>query len=429
VKIISFRLPLKSEFTKNAFTLTMGTSIAQAFPMLFYPILGRIFTPVEFGILATLSSITSILTVLASGKYEDSILITRTKSDAANIVGLVLVLSSFALLISFILLQTTSTKISVWFNEPDLKKLLFICPLSAFAIIIFNCYNEWCVRHKYFVSLSWNKITNSAATTLSKLLFGFVKIVSAGLVIGDLAGRIISAIGCIFRALLKDHKEFMQISFKQMRNLAIRYVEFPKFSLPAQLLNAIGMSLPVLMIGAYFNSSEVGYYAMTMNVLSVPVSVISVAIRDVFRQRANEEFVKTGNCVDLYKRLLKILTFCGVLGSILLVFALPCIFSIVLGEPWRIAGKYSQILLPMIAINFVGESLSGVLIITEKIKIVLHWQIYYVTITIISLLLGCIIFQDIKTSLICFSIGRITAYLLYIYLSYHYSKGMSVVKR
>jgi O-antigen/teichoic acid export membrane protein len=101
-----------------------------------------------------------------------------------------------------------------------------------------------------------------------------------------------------------------------MQYLAKRYVEFPKYSLPAQLLNTIGGSLPVLLIGAYFNSMEVGYYAMTMNVLGVPISVISIAIRDVFRQRANEEYIKTGSCLKIYKRLLKILIFCGILGFI-----------------------------------------------------------------------------------------------------------------
>jgi hypothetical protein len=94
-----------------------------------------------------------------------------------------------------------------------------------------------------------------------------------------------------------------------------------------------------------------------------------------------------------------------------------------LGEQWRIAGVYSQILLPMMAIDFISFSLSGVLIIAEKMKIVIYYQIYYLGITIISLLLGCIVFQEIKTALICFAIGRSSAYLLDIFLSYRYSKG------
>jgi O-antigen/teichoic acid export membrane protein len=249
---------IKSDFAKDAFILTLGTSIAQTFPILFYPILCRIFTPAEFGLLATLSSITLVFAVLATFKYEKSVLIANSKNDAANIIGLILMLSFSILLILLILLTVFSDQLAFWFNEPNLKKWLFICPISAYAIIIFNCYNEWCVRNKYFVNLSVNKIINSSAITLSKLLFGFVKFFSSGLVVGDLLGRIISAAGCVFRALKKDKPVFFQMSFKRIQYLAIQYDEFPKIYLPSELINALSLSLPVFFIGVYFNSMEVG---------------------------------------------------------------------------------------------------------------------------------------------------------------------------
>lgn len=424
-----FKASLKSEFARNAYTLTLGTSIAQAFPLLFYPILGRIFTPAEFGLLATLTSITSILAVTATGKYESSILITKTKKDAVNIVGLVLILSVSFLLISCLILFVLSNQLNHWLNEPNLKKWLFVCPISAFAIIIFNCYNEWCVRNKYFIVLSWNKIKNSAAITLSKLFFGFIKISSSGLVIGDLIGRVFSAGGCIFSALRKDKSDFIQMSHKRMRVLAKRYIEFPKFIFPGQLLNTIGGQLPVLIIGSFFNSREVGYFSMTMSVLSVPISVISNAIRDVFRQRANEEYQKRGNCVHIFVRIIKKLAIWTALGCLILYFTLPTIFSLVLGDQWRTAGEYSKILCPMIALSFICDSLSGIFIITNKMKIALFWQMYYVGITILSLFVGYAFIQNIRATIICFAIGRCSAYLLDIYLSYRYSKGTLILKK
>ena len=418
-----FKHSQKSKFARNAFTLTIGTSIAQFLPMLFYPILGRIYSPEEFGLLATLISITSILAVLASAKYEDSILIARTNNDAANIISLVILLSLSFLLISAILLQLVGKKMELWLNEPNLNKWLFICSLSAFSIIVFRCYNEWCVRNQYFKSLSWNKIVNSAAITLGKLFFGFVNLFSAGLVVGDLLGRIISAGSCFIRGYKQDKSEFYDLSLYKMQLLAKQFKKFPIYILPAELLSTIGGSLPVFMIGAYFNSAEVGYYAMTMNLLSIPISVISRALRDVFRQRANEEYIKTGKCVILYLKLFRILLISSTIGSLIIVFVLPTIFIIVLGGQWRSAGEYSQILLPMMAIDFISISLSGILLVTQKMKIEFFWQLYYFGITITSLLVGALVFQDIRACLISFSIGRSTAYLLYIYLSYKYSKG------
>jgi O-antigen/teichoic acid export membrane protein len=424
-KPILSKLPIKGEFARNAFTLTLGTGIAQAFPMIFYPILGRIYKPAEFGLLATLSSITAILTVLATGKYESSILITRTKKDAANVVNLVVLLSFSFLLISFVVLQIFSNELGLWFNEPGLKKWLFICPISAFAIIIFNCYNEWAVRNKYFASLSWNKITNSAATTLSKLFFGFVRISGNGLVIGDLIGRIISAGGCIFRVFKKDKDIFFRPSYMRMRVLAKQFIKFPKYALPDQLLDTLNSQLPTLVIAYFFMSTEVGYYAMAGNLLSVPASIISIAMRDVFRQRANEEWVNTGNCKNIYNKTVKMMFVIIVPSSIILTIILPDLFSLLLGPNWRIAGVYARILILNVAILFMFQVVGSLFIIANKMKASFIWQFFSIMLTVGSLSIGCFVFKDIKMTLICYVIARCIANLTRFYITYNYSKGIN----
>lgn len=423
MKFILNKILPKSEFSRNTFTLTLGTSIAQFFPLIFYPVLGRIFTPVEFGLLATLTSITGILAVLATGKYDQGVLITDSKKEAANLVGLTLLLSFVVLAVSFIVLQLFSNQFAGWFNEPQLKNWLWVPPLNAFVIIVFNCFNEWCVRHKYFTTLSWNKITNAAAHTLGKLFFGLLKVTGNGLVAGDLLGRTYSAGTCVYRAWGKDKDVFSGVSVKQFKALSKKYIDFPKYTLPDQLINSIGISIPVLFIGAYFNSTEVGYYSMTMQILSLPISVISRAVRDVFRQRANEDYMNHGNCISIYKRLLLRLTLLGAIATVAVIAVLPWLFAFVLGQQWEIAGRYSQILLPMMTVNFIAMSLSGVFIVVRKMKISMYWQMYYTAITIVSLLVGFFIFKTVTATLICFAVGRGSAYLLYIFLSYKYSKG------
>ena len=423
MKSILKKILPKGEFAKNTLTLTLGTSIAQFFPLLFYPILGRIFTPEEFGLLATLTSITAILGVLATGKYDQGILIADSKKEAADLVGFTVLLSLIVLTISFITLQVFSSQVAGWFSEPLLSKWLWIPPLNAFVIIIFNSFNEWCVRHKYFTILSWNKITNSASHTLGKVFFGFVKISGNGLVVGDLLGRTFSAGTCVYRAWRIDRSVLSKISTKQFKVLSKKYIDFPKYLLPDQLINTVGVAIPVLFIGVYFNSTEVGYYSMTMQVLSLPISLISRAVRDVFRQRANEDFVKHGNCISIYKKLLVRLTLLGLIGSFAIIAFLPSIFGFVLGQQWEIAGQYSQILLPMMTLSFISMSLSGVFVVVRKMKISLLWQIYYTAITVTSLLIGFFIFKTMMGTLLCFAVGRGSAYLLYIILSYKYSKG------
>ncbi len=416
----------KSEFAKNTLTLTIGTSVAQAFPILFYPVLARIFEPADFGLLATLTSITAILTVLSTGKYEGSILITRTKKDAANVIAMVLIISLVFLLLSTIVFLFLSEEFAKWFKEPKLKTWLLICPLSAYSLNIFNCYNEWCVRNKYFTALSVNKITNSAAITLNKLFLGIVRISSSGLVLGDLAGRVMSAGGCIFRFLKKDYDLARQVTVLRMRILAKRYSDFPRFSLPDQLVDTVNTQLSTLMIAYVFLSAEVGLYAMARNVLSVPINIISIAVRDVFRQRANEEWEKKGNCKDIYVKVMTLMLIIILPASILLMIIFPDLFSVLLGQNWRPSGIYARILMPQVAILFMFRVVSSVFIIANKMKASFIWQLYSISLTIISLSIGCFVFKSIIETLICYVIARCIANLTRLYLTYKYSKGTTV---
>ena len=414
----------KNDFGKNLLTLSSGTVLAQVIPFLFFPVIARIFTPAEFGLLATLTAIFVLITNLASGRYELGILVTKTKQDAANLAVLAIVLSFFVILFIYIILQLFfANMLADKLHEPQLKQWLFICPLSAFALIIYNTYNEWCVRNGYFKKLAGNKITNSTAITAGKLILGFVKIVPQGLVFGDLIGRVFSAGACIFRALQSDAAAFKEVTVARIKTLVKEFAEFPKFIMPGRLLNEIGKYFPVFFLGFYFSSVEVGYYSMTLLVLYAPMSMISFAIRDVFRQRANEDFKKTGSCRTFYLKIFKILALIAVLGSVALILCLPFIFSIFVGKQWDTAAFYAQILVIPSLLTFVATPLFDVLIIVNKLKINLLWQIYYTAITLLSLWIGCAIYHDVVIALYCFAIGRSTAYLLSILLSYYYSKG------
>ncbi|HOO12860.1 MAG TPA: polysaccharide biosynthesis protein, partial [Bacillota bacterium] len=56
---------IKGEFLRNTVTLVTGTAIAQFIGIILYPVLSRLFTASEFGLLSTISQISAIIMVLA----------------------------------------------------------------------------------------------------------------------------------------------------------------------------------------------------------------------------------------------------------------------------------------------------------------------------------------------------------------------------
>lgn len=412
-----------SDFGRNTVTLTFGTVIAQILPILFYPIFGRIYTPEEFGLFATVSAIVPIITILASGMYESAILISDSKQEAANIVGLILIRSVMVVFLTFIIFLFFPNQLNSLLNEPNLSKWLFVIPFAAFFAVIYNTFNEWCVTNKYFTVLSWNKILNTSAISAGKLGFGLYKVFGNGLIIGDIVGKALSTGSFIYRALKLDKEYFLNITFSKIKFLRRKYIDLPKFLMADQILNNIGGSIHVFFISAYFSSTELGYVSMAASLLTVPISVISSAIKDVFRQRANQEFINTGSCRTTYIRLIKPITIFALILFVPLYFILPTLFTTLLGDRWLLAGVYSQILLPMFLMNFISMSLGGVLIIAQKIKVSLYWQIYTVLTSVISFLIGQLVFGTIEMVLFCFMIARTSSYILYIFISFYYAKS------
>lgn len=413
-----------SDFLKNSLTLSGGVALAQVLPFLFYPVLGRIFTTEQFGLLANLTAITSVLAVLGSGKYESAVLIARDKREAAAL-AILSVLLGFAtmtvawVLLRFVLLQPLSDML----HEPDFGQWVFVCPLAGISIIVFNVYNEWCVREKYFRPLSVNKIVNATAITLSKTFLGFAQICAQGLVVGDFVGRVISAVGCVVRAWLKDGQTFARTCWGDVVACAKKFKDFPRFTMPGQLLNTVGQALPVWFITAFFDKTEAGLFSMAMTIFAIPISIISTALRDVYRQRANEEYLREGNCLKSFDKLLRMLLVAGVGALVVFVWFLPVLMKLFLGPQWEVAGQYAQILAPAMVLSFVSGPLSGLFVVAEKLRPFFYWQVLYAVGTLVSVVVGCWTIGSITGTLVLFAAVRCVVYAVSIVMTRRYARG------
>jgi O-antigen/teichoic acid export membrane protein len=416
---------VKNGFIRNSFTLTMGTAISQGVPIILSPVLTRLFLPEEFGLFAIVSSITVIISVISTGKYETVIVIAKEKKDAVNLVSLSLLLSLAVSVISLILFLFFSDVLIKALHQTRLKNWIFVCPAISFLISVYLCYNEWCIRNSQFAILSFNKVINSSSISLSNVLFGLAGLTTGGLIFGEVMGRTITAITCVYHVTRKELNEFRAITLSRMFFLAKKYIDCPKFILPGQFLNTFGGQVIVLLIAAFFGDRQVGYYSMTILVIYVPTTIISTAVRDVFKQRATLEYKLKNNCIEIFRKITLVIAVFSFFIFGILFFILPALFSFVFGEEWRVAGEYARILCPMVFISFVSESVFGVFIIAEKMKAVLIWQATYFFVNVASLVIGYYVFKDIKMALICFMIGKSFVHLLGLFMSYRFAKGQN----
>ena len=398
----------KSSYIKNTAVLTSGVVLAHIVPLIAYPLLSRLYSPEDFGLLSILTSITAILSIIATFHYDSAILITKSKRLAAELIITIQYLAIAFLIMSGLIACLFSDQISLVFNAPQIKYWLWICPICAYCLVLFNCYNEWCVKFAYFKDLSLNKIINGSAIPFGKIIFAFIK--PFGLFIGELFGHLITGISCLVRVFRKERQFFNRPSKRHMAYLLNRYADCPKYVLPARLLNKTGLEIPIFLISAYYSVEELGYYTMASTLLVLPSKVIGKAITDTFRQKANLLIERDGNCRIFYCKVFLVLLLVSVSFFSVLYFIAPEVFRIVLGDNWIQSGYYCRILCFAMAIGLITDFGAALYYIREKMKLLLLWQIIYFTLTSCSMLIGVFYFNNMVSTLWCLVIGRCVAY-------------------
>ena len=80
----------QNKFLRNVSTLAFGTIISQAIVVLSSPLLTRIFTVEDFGVLQIFTSITVFFAVISTGRYELAIGLPKEDDDALRIIKLII---------------------------------------------------------------------------------------------------------------------------------------------------------------------------------------------------------------------------------------------------------------------------------------------------------------------------------------------------
>lgn len=416
---------LKSEYAQSLIVLTSGTFIAQLIPIIFYPIVSRLFTPEQFGSLSVITQIANILTIIAPGGYLYAIFIAKKKKTALNIFFFSISLSICILSVSTIILFLGRNYLSKLLSENIIERYFYIPTIMSLCIIIFQCYNEWCVRNKQFKQLSINKSVNSGAVSMAEITFGIVSpnAFGNGILFGDITGRFISALSCIF-SIFKNEKHLIKFcNWKEFKRIAIEFSRFPKYIMPAKLVNTVARSIPVFFISSIFTKEQLGFFSMANMVIVIPVSVISIAVSDAFRQKANSAYTQNGSCKEIFIKTVKPLAILSIIGFSTLYISAPELFAFVLGPSWKEAGIYARYLMPIVAIEFISEVAKPIFIITGKQQYDLIWQIIFL---ICMIALTCYTaYIDISHFLIIFTIVKSSLFLLQFIMCYRLSSGKS----
>jgi len=365
-QLIQSRLPPGS-FLHNVITLMTGATFAQALLILASPILTRLYSPEDFGVFALYISVLGIFAVVACWRYELAIILPEKDEDAANLLVISICICSGMAALTMILASLFRIPAANLLGAPELAPWLWFMPLSLIAVGLFQTFNYWSTRRKQYRRLAVRQVTQSTVTVVTQLGIGYVMGAGpGGLIGGSIAGQL-AATGRLAWQIWKDEGELLwkSIGWGKLKKQLLRYRNFPLYSSWSGMLSTTSNMLPALLLGYFFASEIVGYYALGHRILDVPMGVIGGAIAQAFLPRATEAR-RQGNLdiitFEMFQQLLAI----GLVPILLITIVAPDLFAIVFGSSWWTAGEYVRWLSLWMFFNFISSPLSNMYLVLER---------------------------------------------------------------
>lgn len=387
----------KNPFARGVSMLVGGTASAQLLTVLAAPLLTRLYSPEDFGLLAVYGSLLAIISVIASLRYELAIPLPEDDQEAANVAALSLLLITSTTLLSVLATVFFGKHIANALGVPALAAYLWLLPVAVLLGGFYTVFNYWSVRTKRFSTIAGTKVRQSLATVAIQI--AAFKLGGVALLFAQVAGQSVGTASLALPALKLP--AFKEISWQGIKKAAERYKRFPIFSTWEGLFNTAGGQLPPLLFAALFSPAAAGLYSLANRILNLPMSLIGQAIGQVFFANAAEAH-RAGKLGSLVSGLHAKLAHIGISPALLLVLLGPELFSFAFGENWSQAGEFSRWMAPWLYLVFVSSPLSTLFAVTENLKQGLAFQVILLVARIVAILIGAWL-GDLMLTVILFS--------------------------
>jgi O-antigen/teichoic acid export membrane protein len=377
----------RSPYFKHAATLLSANSLSQAIALLVYPLLTRLYAPEDFGLFNLFFGIGGILAIIATANYHFAIVLPKDdrKADACLSLSLLFTLGVTCICVISLFF---SASIANLFGTPSLADYLYLMPLFVLFTAGWNSFNYWFTRKQSFKPIAVYQITNSLGASVLKYMYGLLGYLAGGLLFGTIIAQLIAFGGSVQIAFKKGLKGVFSTTVPEIKQVAIEYANFPRFSLPHSLVNTIGGSLPILLLTPFFSLADIGFFGMAMVLAFRPINILSSSLHQVFypisSQKVNDkQSIRPFLSKYISRSFWLTLPFFAVLYVIL-----PWLTAWLLGNEWSVTGEYIRLMLPWLLVSAIVAPISYLADIFAQQKTALLLEISSISMRLGGLIIG-----------------------------------------
>jgi lipopolysaccharide exporter len=393
---------MKNSFIKSILTLVNGTAVSQFIVVMAMPMLTRLYTPSDFGMLAIVITIAGFITTFSTLSYESAIVL----EEDVNVSSLV----ALCFLILIILSLAAGVFTLPYFGIENWHLSIYIMLMVLFLSstnILFAFIN----RQGAYQKISKSQIVRALVIITSQLLIGYFIVTEYGLIIGNIFGSFIALI--VLFLTLKDANLHQIVNILSLKRMMKKHKDFPRFTAPQNLIGFLLDNFPIFVIGLLYDASTLGFYFLSKKIVQIPGGVLGSAVKRVFYREASI-LTKNENILDLKKLYVKMVSYMALLIviPILVVFVYaPEIFSLILGKEWLSSGYYAKWMILSFGALFVMAPTRVLFLVFKRQKQLLTLDLFIGSASVIGFLMANL-YYDLITAVAVFSIISAIGYII-----------------
>ncbi len=414
----------QSHFVHDVLTLSTGTAIAQAIMIGILPVLTRLYTPEDFGVFTLYVSTTGLISIFASFRYEQMIMLTKSHRAASQLVWLILFISMGTSFVTFLIALLFRHGIAHMLGAPEIAPWLFGVPVSLFFLGTYNALRYWKMRLRQFSVVSRGGIGRSLAfaviSSSSKYTLPILS-KSAGLISAQIISNAVNMLILFFSVHKQDRQLFAPASRKRIAVMARRHRDMAATLTASCSIGLLYGRLPHFLLSVFFGTAVLGFYSIAERIIAAPAQLISQAIGDVYRQRASVLYREQGYFDGLTLKTVQTTALLAIIPYAIAIKYAPVLFTFILGNEWEEAGHFASILLVGSFFSFIITPIYNAAVITNAKNYLFFSQFFRMVAKLCLIPLLIMGWLDVYGFLWAIVIIRITYYLVEAALCYSYS--------
>ncbi len=384
-----------SKRLKNITKISSGTLVGQIISLITVPIFTRIYGAEILGIWAFLNSIYLFVNSFSDLGLTYSLMVEKNENKREKIYQ---ILTSIILLFSFVIsiiigiiytfFKENDTNLNIWF-------LIIYSLIAMFTLQQIQICYTWLNRKGKYDILMKNPLINNLSFGIIGIILGIIGLKQYGYYIGWIAGQILTLMN------MKKYmpKKSINANIREYKEIFKENLNFIKYQLPTNVINALKNQLPTFIIKIFFGSTILGYYSITIKILNIPITLLGNAVGRVFFQESTEMMNKGQSIGEFTYRSITKMMKVGAIPMILLISFGKIAIRIFLGEDWESAGDMLRIVAFQTYFVFLTTSVQGISINLKKQKYVMYTYIAQSIGITISFLIGKFVFDSIYIAL------------------------------